>query len=63
MTRPDSHAALMRWRKGDLEDLARDNARKLGQTPELGALDKRTLAHLLMAQAKKLSARAGRQGD
>lgn len=63
MVRVNSHAKLMRWRLEELRDLAADNARKLGDPIDALPLDKRTLAHLVMAQAKKLSAREGRQGE
>lgn len=64
MPRASSHAALMRWRKDDLAELATDNARKLGaRPPAIAGLDKRALAHLIMDQARRLSVREAMQGE
>lgn len=54
---------VARMREADLRDLAADNARKLGDKVDTTLLDKRTLVSLVMAQAKRLSARKARQGE
>jgi hypothetical protein len=55
--------AVARMKEADLRDLATDNARKLGDKVDLTSLDKRTLVSLVMAQAKRLSAKKGREGE
>lgn len=64
MLRASSHGALMRLRPLELLDYAYDNARKLHEPPPVtDGLDKRALAHLVMDQTKRLSAREARLGE